>query len=95
MMLTRERARQSHPERIGPHLSRGDELRVADVVEAAKQLGELVTDGREAFDADWTRQRAAERLLEIPNRFSPVSRAPREVQRQRPRREDVCPTLQG
>jgi len=46
-------------------LSRGDELRVADIVEAAEQLGELVTAGREAFDADWTRQRAAERLLEI------------------------------
>jgi uncharacterized protein with HEPN domain len=46
-------------------LSRGDDLRVADIVEAAEQLGELVTDGRGAFDADWTRQRAAERLLEI------------------------------
>ncbi len=46
-------------------MSRGDELRVADIVEAAEQLGELVTAGRAAFDADWTRQRAAERLLEI------------------------------
>lgn len=57
--------RQSHPERSGPHLSRGDELRLADIVDAAEQLGELVTDGRAAFDADWTRQQAAERMLEI------------------------------
>jgi uncharacterized protein with HEPN domain len=46
-------------------LSRSDDLRVADIVEAAQQLGELVAAGRDAFDADWTRQRAAERLLEI------------------------------
>ena len=46
-------------------MSRSDDLRVADIVEAAQQLGELVADGRDAFDADWTRQRAAERLLEI------------------------------
>lgn len=46
-------------------MSRGDDLRAADIVEAAEQLGELVTAGRTAFDADWTRQRAAERLLEI------------------------------
>lgn len=38
---------------------------MADIVEAAEQLGELVGDGRAAFDGDWTRQRAAERLLEI------------------------------
>ena len=46
-------------------MSRSDDLRVADIVEAAQQLGELVAAGRDAFDADWTRQRAAERLLEI------------------------------
>jgi uncharacterized protein with HEPN domain len=46
-------------------LSRGDDLRVADIVEAAQQLDELVAPGRVAFDADWARQRAAERLLEI------------------------------
>lgn len=40
-------------------------MRVADVVEAAQQLGELVAAGRDVFDADWTRQRAAERLLEV------------------------------
>jgi uncharacterized protein with HEPN domain len=46
-------------------LSRSDDLRVADIVEAGQQLSELVADGRDVFDADWTRQRAAERLLEI------------------------------
>ena len=46
-------------------MSRGDDLRVADILEAAQHLAELVAPGRSAFDADWTRQRAAERLLEI------------------------------
>ncbi len=34
-------------------------------MEAAEQLDELVSAGRSVFDEDWTRQRAAERLLEI------------------------------
>ena len=38
---------------------------MADIVEAAEQLAEIVADGRSSFDEDWTRQRAAERLLEI------------------------------
>ncbi len=46
-------------------MSRGDDLRVADIVEAAEQLAEIVAAGRSAFDEDWTRQRAAERLVEI------------------------------
>ena len=46
-------------------MSRSDELRVADILEAAGQIAELVEGGRTAFDNDWTRQRAAERLLEI------------------------------
>lgn len=46
-------------------MSRSDDLRVADIVEAAQQMGELVAAGRDAFDSDWTRQRSAERLLEI------------------------------
>ena len=46
-------------------MSRSDDLRVADVLEAAAHLATLVADGREAFDGDWMRQRAAERLLEI------------------------------
>ena len=46
-------------------MSRADDLRIADVREAAQQLATLVADGREAFDTDWMRQRATERLLEI------------------------------
>ena len=46
-------------------MSRSDDLRVADILEAAGQIAELVAGGRELFDSDWTRQRAAERLLEI------------------------------
>ena len=46
-------------------MSRPDALRIADVRDAAEQLATLVADGREAFDTDWIRQRAAERLLEI------------------------------
>lgn len=46
-------------------MSRSDDLRIADILEAAGQTAELVAGGRELFDSDWTRQRAAERLLEI------------------------------
>ena len=46
-------------------MSRSDDLRVADILEAAGQIAELVAGGRELFDSDWTRQRATERLLEI------------------------------
>jgi len=46
-------------------LSRSDDLRVADILEAAGQIAEHVAGGRELFDTDWTRQRAAERLVEI------------------------------
>ncbi|HEY9557799.1 MAG TPA: HepT-like ribonuclease domain-containing protein [Acidimicrobiales bacterium] len=47
---------------------------MADVLEAADQLAALVAGGRAAFDGDWMRQRAAERILEIvgeaPNAMS-------------------------
>lgn len=46
-------------------MSRSDDLRIADVLEAAGQLAALVAEGQEAFERDWMRQRAAERLLEI------------------------------
>lgn len=46
-------------------MSRSDDLRVADILEAAGQIAELVAGGRESFDSDWTRRRATERLLEI------------------------------
>ena len=46
-------------------MTRGDALRVADITEAAAQLGEIVSGGRSEFDSNWKLQRAAERLLEI------------------------------
>ena len=46
-------------------MSRRDFLLFADVLEAVEHLATLVADGREAFDTDWIRQRATERLLEI------------------------------
>lgn len=46
-------------------MSRSDDLRLDDIREAAGQLAEIVAGGWEKFDNDWTRQRAAERLLEI------------------------------
>jgi uncharacterized protein with HEPN domain len=46
-------------------VSRGDDLRIADIVAAADDLATLVGRGRDAFDADPFLQRAAERLLEI------------------------------
>src|SRR3546814_14113534 len=39
--------------------------RTCPVIEAADQLAALVAGGRAAFDGDWMRQRAAERILEI------------------------------
>lgn len=46
-------------------MSRDDELRIADILEAATELIAVVDRGRPAFDADPILQRAAERLLEI------------------------------
>lgn len=46
-------------------MSRSDDQRLVDIREAAEQLAALVEGGREAFEKDWMRQLAAERLLEI------------------------------
>lgn len=46
-------------------MSRGDDLRLADILAAADDLAMLVDRGRSAYDADPFLQRAAERLLEI------------------------------
>lgn len=46
-------------------MSRRDDQRVADIVDAAAELKTIVDRGRDAFDADPVLQRAAERLLEI------------------------------
>jgi uncharacterized protein with HEPN domain len=46
-------------------VSRSDEQRLADLLDAADELASIVDRGRESFDADPILRRAAERLLEI------------------------------
>jgi uncharacterized protein with HEPN domain len=46
-------------------VTRSDEQRLADLLDAADELAGIVARGREAFDADPILRRATERLLEI------------------------------
>jgi uncharacterized protein with HEPN domain len=46
-------------------VSRGDDQRVADILEAADELASVVAVGRQAFSASLLHRRAAERLLEV------------------------------
>lgn len=46
-------------------MSRSDDERVADIVEAAEQISIVVARGRGAWDSDRFAQLAVERLLEI------------------------------
>lgn len=46
-------------------MSRSDDERVADILEAADELAQVVAVGRAAFAASPLHRRAAERLLEI------------------------------
>lgn len=46
-------------------MSRRDDERIADIVDAARQIAEVVELGREAWDGDRISQLAVERLLEI------------------------------
>lgn len=46
-------------------MSRSDDERIADIVEAAEQIATVVARGRDAWDADRIAQFAVERLLEI------------------------------
>lgn len=46
-------------------MSRSDDERVADILEAADQLAQLVERGRAEFDSDFVVRLAVERLLEI------------------------------
>ena len=46
-------------------MSRSDEQRVQDILDASDQILEVVRDGRAAWDKDRFRQLAVERLLEI------------------------------
>jgi hypothetical protein len=46
-------------------VSRRDDQRVADILDAASEIGEVIELGRDAWDKDRIRQLAVERLLEI------------------------------
>jgi uncharacterized protein with HEPN domain len=46
-------------------VSRADEQRIDDILDAALQVTDLADEGKEAWDADRVRQLAVERLLEI------------------------------
>jgi len=46
-------------------VSRRDDERVADILDAAAEIAEITAVGREAWDKDRIRQLAVERLLEI------------------------------
>lgn len=46
-------------------MSRSDEQRVQDILDASDQILDVVKDGRDAWDKDRLRQLAVERLLEI------------------------------
>ena len=46
-------------------MTRSDDQRLADLLDAADELAAIVDRGRESFDADPILRRAAERLLEI------------------------------
>jgi uncharacterized protein with HEPN domain len=46
-------------------VSRRDDERVADILDAASQIGEIIELGREAWEKDRIRQLAVERLPEI------------------------------
>jgi uncharacterized protein with HEPN domain len=46
-------------------VSRGDDQRIDDIVEAAAEISAVVAAGRDAWDGDRVRQLAVERLLEI------------------------------
>jgi uncharacterized protein with HEPN domain len=46
-------------------VSRSDDQRVQDILDAADQILDVVRDGRSAWDKDRLRQLAVERLLEI------------------------------
>lgn len=46
-------------------MSRTDDERVADIVDAAAEIASLVADGKDTWDGDRVRRLAVERLLEI------------------------------
>jgi hypothetical protein len=61
----RKGSRSAHPWRIHRPVSRSDEQRVQDILDASDQILEVVRDGRAAWEKDRFRQLAVERLLKI------------------------------
>lgn len=60
-----EGSRSAHSWRIHRPVSRSDEQRVQDILDASDQILEVVRDGRAEWNKDRLRQLAVERLLEI------------------------------
>jgi gamma-glutamyltranspeptidase / glutathione hydrolase len=50
-------------------VTRADDERVADIVEAASEIAAIVDAGEEAWESDHVRRLAVERLLEIIGEF--------------------------
>ena len=46
-------------------MSRGDNLRILDILDAASEVAAIVADGKDSFLTNSVSQRAVERLLEI------------------------------
>ena len=59
-------------------MSRSDEERIEDILEAAARVQEIAESGEQAYWVDWMRRTAAERLMQIigeaANKLSPESR---------------------
>jgi hypothetical protein len=53
-------------------VSRTDDQRVLDILDAAEEIAGVVKDGRETWEQDRLRQLAVERLLEINDRTGSV-----------------------
>ena len=46
-------------------MSRSDEERLGDIVEAARRLAEITSAGWESFSSDWMPRAAAERMMHV------------------------------
>jgi uncharacterized protein with HEPN domain len=60
-----EKSRPRHPRGVGRPVSRRDDDRVADILDAASEIAEIIELGVDAWDKDRIRRLAVERLLEI------------------------------
>lgn len=46
-------------------MSRSDSERIDDILQAARDVARLVSEGKDAFEADWKNALVAERLLQV------------------------------